>query len=67
MRNEILAMMIGDDDKNDTENVEKKTTIMMMMRMSRLTKEFTPSQHDLDPTFDDKPPAGSRRPARRGL
>ena len=38
----------------------------MMMRMSRLTKEFTPSQHDLDTAFDDKPPAGSRRPARQG-
>ena len=43
----------------------EKTTIMMMMRMSRLTKEFTPSQHDLNPAFADKPPAGFRRPARQ--
>ena len=42
------------------------TMIMEMTRMSRLTKEFTPSQHDLNPAFADKPPAGSRRPARLG-
>ena len=37
-----------------------------MMRMSRLTKEFTPSQHDLNPAFADKFLPGSRRPATRG-